>query len=102
MRLRIHADRRACGVYRGAIRSAWLMRAFPRSMLLGTYAVINVDLCLVRLVHPGWLGVGCLLTTSLFMSIMFPTIFALGLKGMGERPRPWVSFIVMSIWVEPC
>ena len=38
-----------------------------------------------------------LLTTSLFMSIMFPTIFALGLKGMGDKTKTAGSLLVMSI-----
>jgi FHS family L-fucose permease-like MFS transporter len=41
--------------------------------------------------------VGCLLTTSLFMSIMFPTIFALGLKGMGAKTKTAGSLLVMAI-----
>jgi FHS family L-fucose permease-like MFS transporter len=48
-------------------------------------------------VHPGWFGAICLLTTSLFMSIMFPTIFALGLKGMGEKTKTAGSLLVMAI-----
>jgi len=32
-----------------------------------------------------------------FMSIMFPTIFALGIKGLGEKTKKASSFIVMSI-----
>ncbi len=44
-----------------------------------------------------WLGVGCLLTTSLFMSMMFPTIFALGLKGMGDKTKTAGSLLVMAI-----
>jgi FHS family L-fucose permease-like MFS transporter len=39
----------------------------------------------------------CLLTTSLFMSIMFPTIFALGLKGMGDKTKTAGSLLVMAI-----
>jgi MFS transporter, FHS family, L-fucose permease len=31
------------------------------------------------------------------MSIMFPTIFALGLKGMGEKTKTAGSFLVMAI-----
>jgi FHS family L-fucose permease-like MFS transporter len=41
--------------------------------------------------------VGCLLTTSLFMSTMFPTIFALGLKGMGDKTKTAGSLLVMAI-----
>ncbi len=71
----------------GRFSSAWLMRHFHARLMLVTYSVINVVLCLIAVVHPSWFGVGCLLTTSLFMSIMFPTIFALGLKGMGEKTK---------------
>jgi len=81
----------------GRFSSAWLMRHFHARLMLATYAVINVVLCLVAVVHPSWFGVGCLLTTSLFMSIMFPTIFALGLKGMGEKTKTAGSFLVMAI-----
>ena len=81
----------------GRFSSAWLMRHFHARLMLVTYSVINVILCLVAVVHPSWFGVGCLLTTSLFMSIMFPTIFALGLKGMGEKTKTAGSFLVMAI-----
>ena len=81
----------------GRFSSAWLMRHFHARLMLVVYSVVNVALCTVAVVHPSWLGVGCLLTTSLFMSIMFPTIFALGLKGMGERTKTAGSFLVMAI-----
>ncbi|HEY1803560.1 MAG TPA: L-fucose:H+ symporter permease [Terracidiphilus sp.] len=81
----------------GRFSSAWLMKHFHARMMLVTYSVINVALCLAAVVHPSWIGVGCLLLTSLFMSIMFPTIFALGLKGMGERTKTAGSFLVMAI-----
>jgi FHS family L-fucose permease-like MFS transporter len=81
----------------GRFSSAWLMKHFHARLMLVTYAVINVVLCLAAVVDPSWMGVGCLLTTSLFMSIMFPTIFALGLKGMGEKTKTAGSFQVMAI-----
>jgi FHS family L-fucose permease-like MFS transporter len=81
----------------GRFSSAWLMRHFHARLMLVVYSVINVALCLVAVVHPSWVGVGRLLTTSLFMSIMFPTIFALGLKGMGEKTKTAGSFLVMAI-----
>jgi FHS family L-fucose permease-like MFS transporter len=81
----------------GRFSSAWLMKHFHARLMLVLYAVINVALCLVAAAHPGWFGVGCLLLTSLFMSIMFPTIFALGLKGMGEKTKTAGSFLVMAI-----
>jgi len=81
----------------GRFSSAWLMRRFHARLMLVLYAAINVALCLAAVVHPSWMGVGCLLMTSLFMSIMFPTIFALGLKGMGEKTKTAGSLLVMAI-----
>jgi MFS transporter, FHS family, L-fucose permease len=81
----------------GRFSSAWLMRHFQARLMLVLYSVINVALCLAAVLHPSWFGVGCLLLTSLFMSIMFPTIFALGLKGMGEKTKTAGSLLVMAI-----
>jgi MFS transporter, FHS family, L-fucose permease len=81
----------------GRFSSAWLMKHFEARTLLGIYSVVNVVLGLVAVTRPGWVGAMCLLTTSLFMSIMFPTIFALGLKGMGEKTKTAGSLLVMAI-----
>ena len=81
----------------GRFSSAWLMKHFhARSMLL-LYAVVNVVLCMVAVLHPGWFGMYCLLMTSLFMSIMFPTIFALAIKGMGDRTKTAGSILILSM-----
>jgi FHS family L-fucose permease-like MFS transporter len=81
----------------GRFSSAWLMKHFHARTMLGIYSVVNVALGMVAVVWPGWVGAMCLLTTSLFMSIMFPTIFALGLKGMGEKTKTAGSLLVMAI-----
>jgi FHS family L-fucose permease-like MFS transporter len=81
----------------GRFSSAWLMKHVEARTLLGVYSVVNVALGLVAVARPGWVGAMCLLTTSLFMSIMFPTIFALGLKGMGEKTKTAGSLLVMAI-----
>lgn len=81
----------------GRFSSAWLMKHFHSRSMLGVYAVANVVLGLVGVFQPNWIGVGCILTTSFFMSIMFPTIFALGLKGMGDKTKTAGSLLVMAI-----
>jgi FHS family L-fucose permease-like MFS transporter len=81
----------------GRFSSAWLMKHFNARLMLGIYAVVNVALGLVAVLWPGWVGAMCLLTTSLFMSIMFPTIFAMGLKGMGDKTKTAGSLLVMAI-----
>jgi MFS transporter, FHS family, L-fucose permease len=81
----------------GRFASAWLMRFINPSKLMGAYCVANVLLVAVAVLMPGWLGIWCVFLTSFFMSVMFPTIFALGLKGLGPNTKLGGSFLVMAI-----
>lgn len=63
----------------------WLMRWFRPALMMGAYAVINIALMLVGILHPGLVGGCALLATSFFMSIMYLTIFALGVKDLGPK-----------------
>jgi FHS family L-fucose permease-like MFS transporter len=81
----------------GRFSSAWLMRYVPPSKLLGSYALVNVVLVAFGVLHPGWAGLWALFVTSFFMSLMFPTIFALGLKGLGPNTKLGGSLLVMAI-----
>jgi FHS family L-fucose permease-like MFS transporter len=58
---------------------------------------MNILLLMVAIVHPGWVGVWAIFLTSFFMSLMYPTIFALGLQGLGTDSKVGGSFIVMAI-----
>jgi FHS family L-fucose permease-like MFS transporter len=81
----------------GRFFSTWLLRHVRASRLLGLYAVVNAAICAAAVLRPGWIGVGCLVLVSFFMSMMFPTIFALGVKGLGSRTKTGGAVIVMSI-----
>jgi FHS family L-fucose permease-like MFS transporter len=81
----------------GRFLSSWLMKFVPASHLMGGYAFVNIALLLIAIAHPGWVGLWCLFITSLFMSVMFPTIFALGLKDLGANTKIAGSILVMSI-----
>jgi MFS transporter, FHS family, L-fucose permease len=81
----------------GRFASAWLMRFVNPSKLMGAYCVANIFLVAVAVVTPGWLGLWCVFLTSFFMSLMFPTIFALGLKGLGPNTKLGGSLLVMAI-----
>jgi MFS transporter, FHS family, L-fucose permease len=81
----------------GRILSTGLMRWFEPARMMGTYALINIALLGVAILHPGKLGVGAILVTSFFMSIMFPTIFALGVKGLGANTKIGGSVLVMML-----
>ena len=81
----------------GRFFSAYLMRTVSPSKLMGTYSLINIVLVSIGVLRPGWVGVWCVFLTSFFMSLMFPTIFALGLKGLGPNTKLGGSLIVMAI-----
>jgi MFS transporter, FHS family, L-fucose permease len=81
----------------GRLSSAYLMQFVAPTKLLGVYALINVALIGVGVSLPGWIGLWAVFLTSFFMSLMFPTIFALGLKQLGPNTKIGGSFIVMSI-----
>jgi FHS family L-fucose permease-like MFS transporter len=65
--------------------------------VLTTYACINVVLTLVVILGLGKISLVALLGIFFFMSIMFPTIFALGIHGLGEHTKLGSSAIVMAI-----
>jgi FHS family L-fucose permease-like MFS transporter len=81
----------------GRFVSAYVMRFISPNKLLGGYALMNVALVGVGVVWPGWTGLWAVFLTSFFMSLMFPTIFALGLKRLGPNTKIGGSLIVMAI-----
>jgi MFS transporter, FHS family, L-fucose permease len=81
----------------GRFASAYLMRFFSPSKMTGLYGVINAILLCYAVWRPGWAGTWCVFLTSFFMSLMFPTIFALGLKGLGPNTKIGGSLLVMAI-----
>jgi len=81
----------------GRFSGAFIQRRVAPAKLLALYAAINVALCLLAAVANGGLAVGALWLTSFFMSIMFPTIFALGLEGLDGETEMGSSFLIMSI-----
>lgn len=74
-----------------------LMRVIPASRLLAIYALINVALSVIVISEQQWLSVYALLGLFFFMSIMFPTIFALSIKDLGKNTKKASSFLIMSI-----
>lgn len=76
--------------------TALMKKVLPRT-LLTWYAVINSVLCVLIMAYPGEVAVIALLAVFFFMSIMFPTIFALGVKDLGDDTKKASSFIIMSI-----
>jgi FHS family L-fucose permease-like MFS transporter len=81
----------------GRFSGTFLMKYIKPPKLLGIYALINIVLLVVAVMAKGNAAVYTLMAVPFFMSIMFPTIFSMGISGLGEETKIASSFIVMSI-----
>jgi FHS family L-fucose permease-like MFS transporter len=81
----------------GRFTGAAILRVFAAHRVLALYGALNVLACLVVVLKLGWVSVACVFLSYFFMSIMFPTIFALGIHGLGARAKKASAFIVMAI-----
>jgi FHS family L-fucose permease-like MFS transporter len=79
------------------LTGAWLMKFVAPRRLLLIYALINTGLCGLVVARLGWPSVIALFSTYFFMSVMFPTIFALGIHGLGPLTKKASSFLVMAV-----
>jgi len=73
------------------------MGIFKPTRLLAIYASVCCLLLPVVSIGAGWISLIALYGVFFFMSIMFPTIFALGIKELGPKTKKASSFIVMAI-----
>ncbi len=81
----------------GRFAGTALMKFVRPNVLLSIYAFVNILLCIVVIRLPGMISVYSLMATFFFASIMFPTIFALGVKDLGAHTKRGASFIIMAI-----
>ncbi|MET3977468.1 FHS family L-fucose permease-like MFS transporter [Mucilaginibacter sp. UYP25] len=81
----------------GRFAGTLLMRYIAPSKLLAAFALANIVMCLIVAQGYGWPSFIALLFVNFFFSIMFPTIFSLGLKNMGKQTQQASSFIVMGV-----
>jgi len=81
----------------GRVTGAGLLKKFPAHKVLGLYGAFNVVVCLLIFLNLGWLSIVSVFLSYFFMSIMFPTIFALGIFGLGSKTKKASAFIVMAI-----
>jgi FHS family L-fucose permease-like MFS transporter len=81
----------------GRFAGTALMKVIAPHRLLALYALINIGLCSIVVMAPGIISVYSLMAIFFFESIMFPTIFALGVKNLGVYTKKGASYIIMSI-----
>jgi MFS transporter, FHS family, L-fucose permease len=81
------------GRFSGSIMMTW----FKPNQMLALYASINVLAMVLVIMGLGWLSIIAIYFTYFCMSIMFPTIFALGIKDLGGLTKKGSSFLVMMV-----
>lgn len=81
----------------GRFFGTFLMRFIAPARLLAIYSVINILLSGAAIFTHGMMAVYIMIAIGFFMSIMFPTIFALGIADLGEDAKYGSSLIIMSI-----
>jgi len=81
----------------GRFAGTALMKFIAPNKLLAVYAIMNIILCACVIWMHGMLSIYMLMAIFFFESIMFPTIFALGIKNLGAYTKRGASFIIMSI-----
>jgi FHS family L-fucose permease-like MFS transporter len=81
----------------GRFVGTFLMKYIQPPKLLALYSVLCILLSLVTICGSGIITLHAVIGISFFMSIMFPTIFALGIKDLGADTKAGSSLIIMSI-----
>ena len=81
----------------GRFIGTFFMRLIKPERLLAVYSFINIVLCSVAIFSHGLIAVYAVIGIAFFMSIMFPTIFSLGIKDLGGDAKFGSSLIIMSI-----
>lgn len=81
----------------GRFAGTFFMKFISPSKLLSLYSIIVMMLLLVAIITHGMIAIYALITVQFFLSIMFPTIFALSVRGLGTKTKEGSSLVIMSI-----
>lgn len=81
----------------GRFLGTYLMKFIAPNKLLAGAALMNILMCLIVAQSWGWTSFVALIMLNFFFSIMFPTIFSLGLKNLGSQTQQASSYIVMGV-----
>jgi FHS family L-fucose permease-like MFS transporter len=81
----------------GRFLGSVLMKYIAPVKILLTYSIINCALLILAFSLKGSISVYALMCVPFFMSIMFPTIFSLSIRGLGERTKKGSSLLIMGI-----
>jgi len=81
----------------GRFVGTYLMKFIAPNKILAAFAICSIVACLIVAQSWGWTSYCALLSINFFFSIMFPTIFSLGLKNLGSHTQQASSYISMGV-----
>jgi FHS family L-fucose permease-like MFS transporter len=85
------------GMMVGRFLGSWLMRSIPAETVLAAFSVGAFVVMMVTVLSSGPVAMWALILVGLFHSIMFPTIFTLGIKGLGPLTEEGSGLLIMAI-----
>ncbi len=74
-----------------------LMKRFNPAHMMALLAVVGIVLCLGAIYLPGYAGLYCLIAISACLSLMFPTIYGIALRGLGPEVKLGAAGLIMAI-----
>ncbi len=81
----------------GRYLGTFVMQYIQPALLLALYSIVNIALLCVIVFVGGKISIFALIGVEFFMSIMYPTIFSLAIRGLGENTKMASSYLVMAI-----
>ncbi|MFM1879166.1 MAG: L-fucose-proton symporter [Bacteroidota bacterium] len=81
----------------GRFLCIYLLKLTTPGRLLGQFAILAILLCATAIFSTGMTGLYALVGVSFCMSLMFPTIYGIALKDLGEDAKLGSAFLVMAI-----
>jgi MFS transporter, FHS family, L-fucose permease len=81
----------------GRVVGTYLMDFIKPNKLLAIFCLGSISMCIVISQHLGWVSFACLIGLQFTFSIMFPTIFGLGMKNLNDLREKAASVIVMGV-----
>jgi FHS family L-fucose permease-like MFS transporter len=85
------------GMMVGRFAGAFIMRTIPPEKVLAVFALGGTLAALGATFLQGPSAMYALITVGLFTSIMFPTVFALAIRGLGPLTEEGSGLLIMSI-----
>ena len=85
------------GAMIGRFIGAAVLQKLPTRGVLGTVAVVACVLVVTSMLSEGWLAMGTIICVGLFNSVMFPSIFTLGIEGLGPLTSKGSGLLVQAI-----